>query len=226
MLISIRNGIKNSLTLVDELLYPQFCELCNNPLIKAETLFCFDCRGEFEQCRFQNGKPELTSADSLDHTLSIYRFDENLQKCIHELKYNGFTKLIEFLIEPHKNHLRKMIDDLNINVIIPIPLHSVKLRERGFNQALMIADVIANLSGIPMNDCLNRTKWTESQTKLNIHERKKNTENAFLLKDNIVADRVLLIDDVLTTGATANACARTLKSSNISWTGLFTLGSA
>ena len=108
-------------------------------------------------------------------------------------------------------------------VLIPIPLHRVRQRGRGFNQAMVIAKELAQQWNLKLEDkMLKRGKYTQSQTKLSIIERQKNMYMAFhMLKDAPKA--VLLIDDVLTTGSTADACARQLRERGSAWVGVVTL---
>ena len=108
-------------------------------------------------------------------------------------------------------------------VLIPIPLHRVRQRDRGFNQAMVIAKELAQQWNLKLDDkMLKREKYTQSQTKLSIIERQKNMYMAFhMLKDSPKA--VLLIDDVLTTGLTVDACARQLRERGSVWVGVVTL---
>ena len=222
----INNGISNSLSLIENLFYPQFCVSCEKLLPINEPLYCSGCRDSFKLCIHQNRIDSLSSGNHIDYAFAIYPFDKDLQNCIHHWKYNGFSKLILHLLSPHKSKILQIIRKLKINYLVPVPLHHVKMRERGFNQALQLAEKISSISGIPISNCLRRKKWTKSQTKLNVFDRRKNTNGAFVIKSKLIGGKVLLIDDVVTTGATANSCAEILKSSGVEWTGIFTLGIA
>jgi ComF family protein len=113
------------------------------------------------------------------------------------------------------------------SIMIPIPLHHVKQRERGFNQALVIAQELFRFIPIPIHTKkIKRVLWTNSQTKLNITERRANVHNAFYSDSKFIDENILLIDDVLTTGATSSACAYTLKQNGVNNIGIFTLATS
>ena len=105
------------------------------------------------------------------------------------------------------------VDFTDYSLIIPVPLHIKRLRERGFNQSLLLAHAIERKRQIPLNfSLLKRHKFTLTQTGLNKIERKKNIKGAFEVSDKkkIAGKNIILIDDVYTTGATINECAKTL----------------
>ena len=120
--------------------------------------------------------------------------------------------------------LGPLLSKANIDELIPVPLHNVKKRERGFNQSEVIAKEISKIFNIPTNtSLLKRSKWTIYQTKLNTQERKTNIENAFILKEKLTNTRFAIVDDVLTTGATTNECARILKNGGAKFVGAISL---
>lgn len=98
-------------------------------------------------------------------------------------------------------------------MLIPVPLHKTRIRERGFNQSLLLCISISSQLNIDYSDkVLVRTRYTQSQTKLNASKRQKNVANAFQVKsaESIRGKTIILVDDVITTGATMNACAQAL----------------
>jgi ComF family protein len=105
------------------------------------------------------------------------------------------------------------VRDLSFDVIVPVPLHAARQRERGFNQAQLLAELLSARTSIPTKPLLERIRYTTTQTALDRAERIENLHNAFRLrkKADVQALRVLLVDDVLTTGATLSECARVLK---------------
>ena len=133
---------------------------------------------------------------------------------IHDFKYG------------HQIHLRHLVahwliealDDVRLrgrrfDVIIPVPLHPARERERGFNQAALLAELISERMSIQSKPILKRIRYTTTQTAFDRAERMENLRNAFCLRKNmnVRSLRVLLIDDVLTTGSTLSECARVLK---------------
>lgn len=110
--------------------------------------------------------------------------------------------------------LGEILHEINPEVILPVPLHRSRLRQRGFNQAVLLGSKISSHLSIPMrSDILLRTKATEPQVELSAAERKLNVKDAFSVKssEQLIGKRILLIDDVITTGSTMNECAKELK---------------
>ena len=132
---------------------------------------------------------------------------------IHGLKYSGNMTGLETF--QHLSRQSPVLDDLNIpDLILPVPLHIKRLRQRGFNQALLLAKKLfpENKEKIQF-DILLRQEDTPTQTGLSGKERRRNLKNAFIIKrpSEITGKNILLLDDVLTTGATINECAKALK---------------
>jgi len=133
---------------------------------------------------------------------------------IHEFKYNRQMHLRHLVAR----WLRAALDDERLRdfrfaVIVPVPLHPARQRERGFNQASLLAQLLSTHTSIPCKPLLKRIRYTTTQTALDRSERMENLHNAFRLRKNadVRGLRVLLIDDVLTTGSTLSECARVLK---------------
>ncbi len=111
--------------------------------------------------------------------------------------------------------------------LVPVPLSATRLRERGYNQAELLARIVATARGDQINTALERTRKTVPQVGLDREARRQNVQGAFRWNaGNLTAQPVLLIDDVLTTGATANECAATLKAVGASWVGIITIARA
>lgn len=133
------------------------------------------------------------------------------------MKYEGFEKLGVWLGQ----ELGKTIRSAGVQAdgLIPIPLHRRKLRERGYNQAELVAHGVARTTGIPVRtDIVRRRRFTETQTKLGLEQRKKNVEDAFELISGADVDgnSCVLVDDVITTGATIISCAGALRAGGAS----------
>lgn len=147
---------------------------------------------------------------------------------IHELKYSGGFYLLPDLAKMIATtpHYRRYLENATL---VPVPLHSVKLRERGYNQSERIARMLCLASGTSTNveNLLQRTVFTRTQTKLNRTERHRNVKNAFALAPDTVLipdHQYILVDDVFTTGSTLNACARVLRSAGATRLKVVTLG--
>jgi ComF family protein len=175
------------------------CTLCGIPFIGAgDNHFCGQC---------QTHPPHFESARA--HLL----YEESARELIHYFKYNHKTHLRRPLALLALEGLTKFITGQAPDVIIPVPLHRSRLRTRGFNQAVLLGGLFSSRLSIPMlADGLTRTRPTEPQIELSAEDRRKNVKGAFAVNrpDRIVGKRILLLDDVMTTGSTVNECAKVL----------------
>jgi ComF family protein len=138
---------------------------------------------------------------------------------IHRFKYKGALWFEPFLASLLIECARTALLGKNWDVIVPVPLHPLKKREREYNQAERLAVCLAAAVHIPMNvNLVKRVKYTKTQTMLNRHQRSVNVKNAFkpCVQGGALGARVILIDDVFTTGATINDCSRALKAAGAS----------
>jgi len=191
--------------------------------LEVEQVSCSKCRvNDIQFNKLGNWVRQLKTHKNLDYAHSFYWFGEVIQAYIHHLKYSCWDTFLPRLINNaiRESELPKQATEA---VLIPIPLHRVRQRDRGFNQAMVIAKELAQQWNLNLDDkMLKRGKYTQSQTKLSIIERQKNMYMAFhMLKDAPKA--VLLIDDVLTTGSTVDACAKQLRERGSTWVGVVTL---
>jgi len=174
------------------------CTRCGRPLDWGQTdMICGHC---------SNG------AAYYDECCSVFEFSGIIKDMLHRLKYDNEVDLAY----PVGIFAAKKIENTNwdIDAVIPVPLHQKKLSERGFNQSLLIGEVVARESGIDvLKDVLIRQRYTKSQVNLSRLERMSNVENAFeiISGKKIKGRTVLLLDDIMTTGATLNECSRILK---------------
>ncbi len=179
------------------------CTLCGKPYPKnpaASGHHCGEC---------------LTSTFHFDRARSAVVHTGIARDCIHALKFGGrlhhVPSLVQLLIECMEKEMQ-----VYQGIIVPVPLHTRRVRQRGFNQAALLARELGRrLRRDVRFDILTRKQWTEPQTRLNREERLSNVKNAFevLLPETISGERVLLVDDVYTTGTTLSECARELKRS-------------
>ena len=135
-----------------------------------------------------------------------------MREAVHQLKYQNLRALAMPLAKMLQEYLTA--SPLDVDVLVPVPLHRKRLRERGYNQARLLAQELGKLINIPvMDDVLVRLRHTPPQARTaNVAERTQNIADAFSCRDNSLRSRrVLLIDDVATSGTTLNACATVLK---------------
>jgi ComF family protein len=180
-------------------LVPPFCPRCGRPFPKGSTShLCSDCLQE--KTSFAWGR-----------AAAIYQ--GVLAGAIQQFKYHGDVNLAG----PLSRLWSKInIQDFPVEAIIPVPLHPTRLRERGFNQALLLGKALAKIHKITvLTRALRRTRNTIPQVQLDHSERERNVRGAFTVRNQqeIIDKCLLLVDDVFTTGATVNECARILKKS-------------
>jgi ComF family protein len=143
-----------------------------------------------------------------DRTLAVFDYGFPVDRLIQSFKYGHRLALAAFL----GGELAVPALDAVVDLVVPLPLHPARLRERGFNQALELARPVARALGKPLDPRVcRRIRSTPAQAGLPWKERKKNMRNAFDCAHEISGQRILLVDDVMTTGASLDECARTLK---------------
>jgi ComF family protein len=202
------------------LLFPQLCEGCHTPLLHQERVLCMGCTYELPQTGFHHipdNEAALRVAGRIPFkyaTAFAYFSEEGLmQHLMHRLKYSGRKSIGKFLGQQAGYALKSVPWITEIDAIVPVPLHPRKHAKRGYNQSAIIAEGIGQSLNIPVESAgLIRIKNTDSQTKKSREQRLENVKGAFALnaKKPITAKHVLLVDDVLTTGATIEAAASAL----------------
>jgi len=161
-----------------------------------------------------------------------FKTDNPVQTIIHYLKYQGFSKIGFFLGEYFgKEYLKSFSRSKDFDIICPVPLFTTKIRERGFNQSDFICKGLNSLIGInQINNLVIRTRHTKSQTHLKYFERLSNVRDAFKINENykgkIRGKSIILVDDVVTTGATINEVIKVLREENVKEISAFSLASA
>jgi ComF family protein len=143
-----------------------------------------------------------------------YLYDGGIMEAIHQMKYAGKSHLADFLGSLLASFAKEWLGNTSDYLLMPVALHPKKLRERGFNQSLVLAKAIKPLLGTELDFLsLRRVIYTQPQTGLNSDERRKNVRKAFGLigQPDLKKRTVILVDDVATTGNTMNECARVLK---------------
>jgi len=210
-----------------DLLFPRLCYSCNSKLPYKTNVLCNDCSTSLhflenicpvcgEILSLGNCEKCENAEFHFDLARSLYHFDPLLQKLIHEFKYNEMTVISKFLAEEAAFYLKEYKPFARIDYLVPIPLHRVKKRMRGFNQAELLTRNLA-----PLINCKHaaklivRNRFTTTQTKLNRSERKQNVADAFMVNKrySVKGKSILIMDDVFTTGATTNSISKMLKAS-------------
>lgn len=212
-------GLGSGLT---HLFYPRLCEGCSKPLLQEEQVLCLNCsiynlpRTAYHHIHENETFMRFAGRVNIQKATSLAYFTNEglLQHLLHGLKYDDKNEIGTYLGVQLGYDLKQVSWQQGIDAIIPVPLHPKKEAQRGFNQAEIIASGISNVLGIPVLDkTLVRKRFTETQTKKTREERLENMQGAFEVKntEKITGKHILLIDDVLTTVATLEACAHALS---------------
>lgn len=215
--------INNSIITLFDFIFPRKCLTCKVNLSTYEKVICTNCLSTFKkvpneiihQEYMKKFKDNMLIDDF--HSAFIFEKDKPIQNLLHSYKYENKIYVGKFLGELIFNELNIKLFEWDADYIIPVPLHTFKKLQRGYNQSYYIAKAISKKLNIPLKpNLLKRKRFTQTQTKMNFIERKENVRNAFQVKhDNKIIDKkIILIDDVITTGATVSECAKTLKEKN------------
>ena len=178
------------------------CMKCSKPILDVEEEYCYDCRAK--QHSYRSGR-------------SVWVYDDTMRQSISRYKYQGSLEYVlvygEEIVKQYGEWIRA-----HGEILVPIPLHKRKRRSRGFNQAEILADVIGKKLQLPvMRDVLLRNKDTLPQKELSDTERLKNLQEAFAVnkKQFSPVNKVMLVDDIYTTGSTIEACAKVLYEAGV-----------
>jgi len=215
------------------LLYPPACLLCRAalpPSLRGDRPLCNNCAEDMPRC----GPPvclrcgvDLPGAfdavvecsacrripQAFEMARAPWRYRGPVEQAIRQFKYHRQWRIGRWLAEDMATTARRSLPLHEVDAVVPVPLHWLKRRLRGFAPTEDLAEAVSGLLGKPyLPTALRRTRWTGTQTRLRWQERFRNVREAFTARNRDVRERVvLLIDDVLTSGATVNACARALK---------------
>tara|TARA_B110000977_G_scaffold30128_1_gene39441 strand:- start:1180 stop:1863 length:684 start_codon:yes stop_codon:yes gene_type:complete len=200
---------------VADLLYPKACELCNKVISHPTIPICYSCvasipKSNFSSIEFNLLKDKLYDIANLKYCIAIYKYqkENKAQRLIHLLKYQSKKRIGLYFA----GEIAQIIENkqLKFDYIIALPMHQSKEKIRGFNQTKIIANSLSKRIGIPVIDKIEKWEDTESQTKKSIYQRWANQEKKFKLKhkSNIASKHILIVDDVITTGATMHACLK------------------
>ena len=242
----IPNNIKEIIKILINYVYPKniTCIICDNP-IKLTNSYSL-CKNCFKKLNFildgcnKCGKPRVNrnleregliecnycynKTFYFDKVISCIEYDDTSKKLILDFKYKRKTYLCRYIAYLMKEKF--LLEGIKIDYILFVPLHKKRLKERGFNQAEKIANRLGELLDIPVLDCISRVKNTKKLYKLNKKGREKELKNGFKVKENINLIKnknVILIDDIFTTGSTANEISKVLKINAVNSICIFTL---
>lgn len=198
---------------VAELLFPSTCVVCENGLVRGEKYLCTACLADFPLAHAAFGRQEGLLAHLGErfrplevHALFYYSKYDAYKNLIYRIKYRSYKRLAFYLGQLLGERIQGIC---RADCIVPVPLHPLRLKERGYNQAGEIGRGVADVLRIELlEEVVVRTRNNVSQTGKNAAERLKNVEHIFRLlqPEKIAGHHVLVLDDVITTGATVGAC--------------------
>ena len=209
-----------------DLISPRLCVVCGNRLAVTEETLCSKCylhlpRTDFANDLYENVMAKLFWGQiKLEKATALFYYEPHAEtaQILYELKYKNHPEIGVVMGRMMAKELMKSGLFEDIDALVPVPLAKKRERERGYNQSLELAKGGSEVTGLPIaNLVIRRTKFVGSQTKRGRWERNENVEHVFeLVDDNISDQHLLLIDDVVTTGATVIACAKEMqKASNV-----------
>jgi len=204
------------------LIFPRICACCGNSLWKHEVIICTSCDFHMPRTNFHLekdnpvsrifwGMARIESATAY----SYFNKGNKVQRLVHLLKYKDRKDIGIFIGEKQGLFLKNSPFFSTVEIILPVPLHKKKLMQRGYNQSEQFAIGIAGAMHVPVNShILFRTKYTETQTRKSRFNRWRNVSEMFALRDHslLAGKHILLVDDVITTGATLESCISVLSS--------------
>jgi len=201
------------------LFYPNLCAGCRRSLVKNERVLCTDCRISMPRTDFHTfrdnpvhqlfrGRTKVESSTALLY----FHKGSGVQHMLHELKYKGNAELGEVLGQELGKTIKNSDLFKGVDTVLPIPLHPKKEKKRGYNQSMLIAKGVAETLSVQARKNLVRNANTSTQTRKSRYERWQNVETVFSIRNpkSLHGKHILLIDDVVTTGATIEACVNEL----------------
>lgn len=212
----LSNFIKN----FADIILPRFCLHCKSKLTLMENTLCKECFSRINfaskermQYEFQRKFAEHKIISDFQ-SLFLFEVTSPIKTVLHELKYEKKFMIGKYVGSLINDYLAEEIFNWKADYIIPVPLHKLKKAQRGYNQSEFIAKEISKLLNVKLKtNLIKRVKYTETQTSMNLTERRENMKDAFVLnsKIDLKNKRIIILDDVITTGATIEACGKILK---------------
>ncbi len=209
------------LTPLTDVLYPPLCHYCDQLLPENRRIICQACWEQIPP--FQGKLDKSLQTRSFDNIYILFEYEEIIQMLIHLLKYNRYLSLTHYFAQ--ESILRyPQLRNRGYDAIIPVPLYKTRKRERGYNQSEEISLALSSRLQIPVkNELLLQQRYTLSQTTMSKKEREVNIRDAFICPVPIPEELILLVDDVITTGSTTEACLTCLKNAGVKQVDVFTI---
>jgi ComF family protein len=213
--------LQNMLNSVLNLFFPKICSGCEGLLLQNETVICIQCRHDLpltnHHLNLENEMfKKFYGRIPILYASSLFYFNKKgiVQELIHNLKYRGHQEIGQTLGNWYAEDLKNIANLKTVDYIIPVPLHKQKLRERGYNQLTTFGETLSRNLGIPYNSTiLIRNSYAKTQSKKNLEGRIEGMDAVFeaVFLEEYHNKHFLLLDDVITTGATLESCCRALE---------------
>ena len=186
---------------------------CGKSIASEQEEYCADCRKR--SFHYERG-------------FAVFVYDDVMQRAVADFKYCNRKELAGFFAEEMAEVFWKRLNNLGAEGLVPVPVHAARKRYRGYNQAEVLCRELSKRTGVPVLDILTRNRNTAPQKELDASDRLRNLESAVSLKtdamrDGKLAKTVLLVDDIYTTGSTAEACSRILLRAGVNKVYIFNL---
>lgn len=205
------------------LFFPRTCEACDGSILKQEEIICSSCLHDLPRTHSHIHKiggieSKFYGKVKVSNTWSFLYFKKNspVQKLLHRLKYENKPEIGEFLGKLYGSELKKELESLRFDSIIPVPLHNSRRKRRGYNQSEFFGIGLGTALNLPVdNYSIKRIKKSQTQTNKSRIERWENVAEIFHVEqeENIKGKSILIVDDVMTTGSTLEACIHKLLKS-------------
>ncbi len=230
--VSPFKAIRNAAAAISELVYPALCIVCEKRFASGQYSICPNCwRLTLRNRRHSKGVLESREDSDIYRqipAISLGVYESPMADILQKFKYEGFISLGERLTLAMVHLRKERILSLKPDAILPIPLHISGLKSRGFNQARVISDIVSMATGLPVaGNVVEKIVKTRNQAKLNPSQRQHNLAGAFVATESEwIGKRVMVVDDVITTGATIAEVSKTAEEAGVEIVGAVALSSA
>ncbi len=215
----LNNFLRTTFLSLLDFFFPNFCAACKAKLSTTRTCICEDCLNNIQIASPERIEREYGRKFKDDDIISgfqsafVFEKDKELQLILHSLKYNGKFMVGKVLGELASKQVHSILQSWNADYVVPVPLHPLKKAERGYNQSEFICKGLSKVLKTPVRtDLVKRSRFTHSQTTMTREERIENVRQAFVCKKrkSVEGKNIILVDDVITTGATTAECGKVL----------------
>ncbi len=203
---------------IADVFFPKVCPVCSRHLADGERYVCSVClammpRVQKDGMHCPEVEKMLLGCRLVERAVSMFEYSRSspYSGILKDVKYHNSPTIAKSLAQSFAAELKGSGFFDGIDIIVPVPLHSQKLAKRSYNQSRFIADGVSAVTGIPAADAIVAVKPHKTQTHRSTADRHKNVEGVFVAKPTVSGKRVLLVDDVITTGATVTACGDALR---------------